>query len=786
MKTPKKKLANQTLKNRLVNINSFVLKRLQNQECNNIIENLKPNIKEDITGEVFRKIKNNIGPKTDEAYMALSHIVDFKPKSESSFMKNFGVGRGTAKKVLAHNKTKRKVRKKKFSDENFRDVDNFFKRGDISIIDPNVKKSSSKGGPRMHMRFSLKEAYMIFKQDHPYIQMSFSKFYKLKPDNIRCLSSTPLIGCLCFYCANIMLKLVALGDANISAEYHLFNNLVCKREKSQFEYEKDNCKQSNDTNRPVNSEEYIVNYENQTAKDQETDKCDNINGLDIAMTHTNTFRDSKCIYGECEDCWGGPYFEEAILSLVSTKLNEEVVFKSWKNEKYETKAGKPGNRKILTINKGTYAELTKELMEVDIVNSETGFSFVLHYFGQSFQYKQFANCKSNLKDGEAVFTQDYSNNIEAKKQDEIKGGFFSQISITAHPSVLEAKIPGIKENKKIVITHLSDIKVHDAHMVYFITKDCINYLRENFPDVVWEKIYLWSDGCTGQYKGKTSFWYLNQFDIDIERNFFGSEHGKNESDGVTGLLSRLVSDGIKSRRVLINNATDLLTFLTKKKPEYVFKLITEADLEPIRNKFKLEAGNLRVLTGNCTRILHQIKPRKEKVKEYLWRPFSCFCSSCKSDHFEKCENKDFTKGKFTSQILPSNSSNDDDEKEEEETQDAFDNMEDDEDTGMEIKVEQKHIDFDKLEVGKFLIANVPVPGKTKNKQFVAKILDIEDEDHVYVKFFKQEFDAPDVFGNSPIPGDERSAVGLDDIVMFLPEPFEKRSKFFFSGPIVLS
>ena len=89
---------------------TYALKRLPIQECNNIIENLKPNIKEDITGEVFRKIKNNIGPKTDEAYMALSHIVDFKPKSESSFMKNFGVRRGTAKKVLAHNKTKRKVR----------------------------------------------------------------------------------------------------------------------------------------------------------------------------------------------------------------------------------------------------------------------------------------------------------------------------------------------------------------------------------------------------------------------------------------------------------------------------------------------------------------------------------------------------------------------------------------------------------------------------------------------------------------------------------------------------
>ena len=127
-----------------------------------------------------------------------------------------------------------------------------------------------------------------------------------------------------------------------------------------------------------------------------------------------------------------------------------------------------------------------------------------------------------------------------------------------------------------------------------------------FQNFIWKKIYLWSDGCASQYKGKTSFWYLKNFkDINIERNFFGSEHGKNESDAVTGQISRTVHDAIKSRRHVINNAEDMLTFLSAKMNEsksetneakYVFKLITDTDMKPINLAF--ENVKLSVLTGN--------------------------------------------------------------------------------------------------------------------------------------------------------------------------------------------
>ena len=53
-------------------------------------------------------------------------------------------------------------------------------------------------------------------------------------------------------------------------------------------------------------------------------------------------------------------------------------------------------------------------------------------------------------------------------------------------------------------------------------------LRDKFPQQVFSKFYLWSDGCAQQYKGKNSFFHLSEPDLlyDCERNFFVSEHGK--------------------------------------------------------------------------------------------------------------------------------------------------------------------------------------------------------------------------------------------------------------------
>ena len=196
-----------------------------------------------------------------------------------------------------------------------------------------------------------------------------------------------------------------------------------------------------------------------------------------------------------------------------------------------------------------------------------------------------------------------------------------------------------------------------------------------------------------------------------------------------------------------------------------------------------------VLTGSCTRSLHQIRPGKEN-NEYLVRPLSCFCSYCKANEFNKCKYKEFTKGNFTCQKLPSNElkDNDEDWEEEEEEDDEIqddDNIEED-DLGIEIKIAQEKIEFENLEVGRFIIAIVEGQGKITDRKFVAIIKEIKDVNHIYVEFLQQQFDNPDIFKNSLKSEDKNCAVGLDEIVMFLPKPLIKRSKYFFSGPIFLS
>ena len=74
-------------------------------------------------------------------------------------------------------------------------------------------------------------------------------------------------------------------------------------------------------------------------------------------------------------------------------------------------------------------------------------------------------------------------------------------------------------------------------MVHYMTHDGINILSKLHPNEKWEKIYLWSDGCAAQYKGKKTFFYLDEYRVPVERHYFGSEHGKNECDGITGQIA---------------------------------------------------------------------------------------------------------------------------------------------------------------------------------------------------------------------------------------------------------
>ena len=49
----------------------------------------------------------------------------------------------------------------------------------------------------------------------------------------------------------------------------------------------------------------------------------------------------------------------------------------------------------------------------------------------------------------------------------------------------------------------------------------------------------------------------------IQRVFFGSEHGKGEADGETGVIDRAVDRAVSSDRLTVRNTDDLHTWCNK-------------------------------------------------------------------------------------------------------------------------------------------------------------------------------------------------------------------------------
>ena len=112
---------------------------------------------------------------------------------------------------------------------------------------------------------------------------------------------------------------------------------------------------------------------------------------------------------------------------------------------------------------------------------------------------------------------------------------------------------------------------------------------------------------------------------------------------------------VKSDNSIINNANDLKIFLCKSFPGNSMSFIEvkrdNQDLEKITQQ--LDNVQVKTLSGNCTRTLHQIK-EGEKKGNLLIRPFSCFCNCCLNDNFDKCIYKSITGGSFKYRELLSN------------------------------------------------------------------------------------------------------------------------------------
>ena len=490
----------------------------------------------------------------------------YKKASDRYLSKTLGINRKTIQRAK-RNGAKRKSRKDKFNKDKVKRVQEFYLRDDISRILPN-KRYTTKNGPGRVMNLTIRAAYKMFRKEHVTVKIGLTKFYQLRPENVRMLSAVHRDICLCPYCLNIRYKLSCLNRVII--EKQLDNpDISLNRLKIDGE---------------LGLRDMVLCPKKEGSK----------------------WHDPKCIEGKCLKCKTvGKTIKSYYRPLES--YHRDLTWNHWERKESEY----DGKIRISLVTKRDKISVVIDELCEDVQKPISGVSFIQHLHTANWQYSQFQYLKKTLPKNWCVMIMDFGQNRNIFYQDEIKSAHFSKSQMTIHPIVSY-----YYENDLLVrnsLIFLSDDLTHDYHAVEHFQEIAISKIK-SFTTADVTRFIVFSDGCPSQYKGKGTFADLSLSRHNIERCYYGSEHGKGEGDGEIGCLNRSVDLDILGRRVIINNAEDLYKWcsgpnglvLNAETSKRSFLLVTKGEI--VRDRPKTFVKTLK-----GTRKYHQI----QKVAKYV-------------------------------------------------------------------------------------------------------------------------------------------------------------------------
>lgn len=124
-------------------------------------------------------------------------------------------------------------------------VKDFFLKDDISRPSPNLNDvitvfegNQKKKVSVKHLMYSVKETYAMFMKEHPEVKVGLSKFFDLKPENIRSFTKMPHNVCVCQIHENLRCALKTLRKSNeffsnIKTDNEMHLNFTCQDPKEE-------------------------------------------------------------------------------------------------------------------------------------------------------------------------------------------------------------------------------------------------------------------------------------------------------------------------------------------------------------------------------------------------------------------------------------------------------------------------------------------------------------------------------------------------------------------------
>lgn len=522
----------------------------------------------------IRRLKTSNERKNTMRRRQLVHVVAgnlLKKYKKYQVSKEIGIRWATMVKWSTEGvDVERKQRSDALRSEVVKKVKDFYVQPHISVTHAEKKSVSKTLLQRHTLNQSKQETFKRFKEECSDVKISETKFWSLKPKSVVPLRKGRFRSCLCEKCVNVELKLKALNNK--------FQSGI--------------------------NDKYQLN---------KTSLCKYESGTEARL---------ECIRRQCNSC-GPEKLHEHLDAQIIESSDQMVQWNRWENTKIDGK-----QRKMLASHHSTVRDLIAEI-EKDLQ------TLPAHLFDASWQYRQFANLKSNLPNGNMLCVMDFAENFTVRQQDECQSAHWFAQQVTIHPIVCYYHQEEQSELVTHELVHISADLLHDSHFVHRCFKDSVNYLEDQGKS--FDKIIQFTDGCSAQYKSKTPFMDLScaeeDFNVKIERNFFGSGHGKGPADGCSGVVKSAVHRAMVAGTV-INSAQDFFdyckTHLTKDESNFkrTFHFVQGVD------RTRPDRTSAKTLEG--TRKLHSVRGVSRGLLEV--RSYTCTCPTCLNPGHGRCVN----------------------------------------------------------------------------------------------------------------------------------------------------
>ena len=273
----------------------------------------------------------------------------------------------------------------------------------------------------------------------------------------------------------------------------------------------------------------------------------------------------------------------------------------------------------MTIKHGTVNDVIEDL--VIEANSLAG-----HIFTS--QYKQFLSVSQNIPDSTVVQVLDFAQNYRCDYEREVQSTYYAYKQITVHPIINYYRCNTCLDVIREDMFFLTDNLEHNAQAVKTSTDLSIQHLKEE-RCVNMDKIIQFTDGCSQQYKCKTSFQHISETAVcNIEISYFGARHGKRPAYSCSGVVKSMVRRAVMTGRIIIQNAQQMFEYckynLTRDGKDCyhskrTFHLVEQITPESTRH--------LHLKTVGGTRLLHQVESTAISG-ELNVRNLSCYCTGC--------------------------------------------------------------------------------------------------------------------------------------------------------------